>query len=113
MKVSFFQYENGLHNGGVINECGLFLSINFCNFVLRLLLIMIPAKYYKDIKLQSGAKKLQSGAAFSDYKVGQSNYKVGQLKNYKVGQKNHKVGQVLQSGARITKWGITEVILSR
>ena len=53
---------------------------------------MIPAKYYKDIKLQSGAKKIQSGAAFSDYKV-------GQLKNYKVGQKNHKVGQVLQSGA--------------
>ena len=106
MKVSFFQYENGLNNGDVINECDLFLSINFCNFVLRLLLIMIPAKYYKDIKLQSGA-------AFSDYKLGQSNYKVGQLKNYKVGQKNHKVGQVLQSGARITKWRITEVILSR
>ena len=67
----------------------------------------------RHIKLQSGAKKLQSGAAFSDYKLGQSNYKVGQLKNYKVGQKNHKVGQVLQSGARITKWRITEVILSR
>ena len=37
---------------------------------------MIPAKYYKDIKLQSGAKKLQSGAA-----------------------------QKLQSGAGTTKWG--------
>ena len=92
MKVSFFHYQNGLNNGDVINGYGLFLSINICNFVLKLLLIMIPAKHYKDIKLQSGAKKLQSGAAFSDYKVGQSNYKVGQLKNY-------KVGQVLQSGA--------------
>ena len=47
---------------------------------------MIPAKYYKDIKLQSGA-------AFSGYQVGQNNYKVRQLKNY-------KVGQVLQSGAK-------------
>ena len=43
-------------------------------------------------------------------KVGQNNYKVGQLKNYKVGQKNHKVGQVLQSGAKVTKWGITHII---
>ena len=39
---------------------------------------MIPTKYYKDIKLQSGTKKLQSGAA-----------------------------QKSQSGAGITKWGIT------
>ena len=62
---------------------------------------MIPTKYYKDIKLQSWAKKLQSGAAFSDYKVGQKNYKVGQLKNYKVGQKSYKVVQVLQSGAKL------------
>ena len=66
---------------------------------------MIPTKYYKDIKLQSGTKKLQSGAAFSNYKVGQNNYKVGQLKNYKAGQKitkwgrYYKVGQKLQSGA--------------
>ena len=92
MKVSFFQYQNGLNNGDVINGCGLFLSINFCNFVWRQLLIMIPAKYYKDIKLQSGA-------AFSDYKVGQSNYKVGQV--LQSGAKKS------QSGAGITKWGIT------
>ena len=77
----------------------------------------------RHIKLQSGAKKLQSEAAFSNYKVGQNNCKMGQLKNYKVGekftkwgryykvgQKNHKVAQLLQSGAKITKWGITHVI---
>ena len=68
--------------------------------------------------------------------MGQKNYKVGQLfpitkwgkkitkwgsskitkwgkeitkwgRYYKVGQENYKVGQVLQSGAKITKWGIT------
>ena len=100
MKVSFFQYQNGLNNGDVINGCGLFLIIIFCNFVLRLLLPNDTCQVLqRHIKLQSGAKKLQSGAAFSDYKVGQNNYKVGQLKNYKLGQTNHKVGQVLQSGA--------------
>ena len=92
MKVSFFQYQNGLNNGDVINGCGLFLIINFCNFVLRLLLPNDTHQVLqRHIKLQSGAKKLQSGAAFSDYKVGQNNYKVGQLKNYKVGQKHYKV----------------------
>ena len=117
MKVSFFQYQNGLNNDDVINGCGLFLIINSCNFVLRLLLPNDTRQVLqRHIKLQSGAKKLQSGAAFSDYKVGQNNYKVGQLKNYKVGQKNHKVRQVLQSGAKksqsgakITKWCITVV----
>ena len=99
MKVSFFQYQNGL-NDDVINGCGLFLIIIFCSFVLRLLLPNDTCQVLqRHIKLQSGAKKLQSGAAFSDYKVGQNNYKVGQLKNYKLGQTNHKVGQVLQSGA--------------
>ena len=61
MKVSFFQYQNGLNNGDVINGCGLFLIINSCNFVLDYYYQMIPAKYYKDKKLQSGAKKLQRG----------------------------------------------------
>ena len=104
MKVSFFQYQNGLNNGEVINGCGLFLIINFCSFALRLLLPHDTRQVLqRHIKLQSGAKKLQSGAAFS-------NYKMGQLKNYTVGQKNHKVGQILQSGAKITKWGITEAI---
>ena len=99
MKVSFFQYQNGLNNGDVINGCGLFLIISFCNFVLRLLLPNDTHQVLqRHIKLQSGAK----------------NYKVGQLKNLKVGQKNLKVGQVLQSGAKksqsragITKWDIT------
>ena len=95
MKVSFFQYQNGLNNDDVINGCGLFLIINSCNFVLRLLL---PNDTRQVLQRHI---KLQSGAAFSDYKVGQNNYKVGQLKNYKVGQKNHKVGQVLQSGAKL------------
>ena len=99
MKVSFFQYQNGL-NDDVINGCGLFLIIIFCSFVLRLLLPNDTCQVLqRHIKLQSGAKKLQSGAAFSDYKAGQNNYEMRQLKNYKVGQKNHKVGQVLQSGA--------------
>ena len=112
MKVSFFQYQNGLNNGDVINGCGLFLIINFCNFVLRLLLPNDTRQV-----LQRHIKK-----------VGQKNYKVGQLfpitkwskiitkwgsseitkwskkitkgsRYYKVGEKNHKVGQVLQSGA--------------
>ena len=93
MKVLFFQYQNGQNNGDVINGCGLFLIINSCNFVLDYYYQMIPAKYYKDKKLQSGAKKLQrgGGAAFSYYKVGQTNHKVGQKKS--------------QSGAGITKWG--------
>ena len=118
MKVPFFQYQNGINNGDVINACGLFLIINFCNFVLRLLLPHDTHQVLKrHIKLQSGAKKLQSEAAFSNYKVGQNNCKMGQLKNYKVGEKIYKVGQVLQSGAKksqsgavITKWGITHVI---
>ena len=97
MKVSFFQYQNGLNNGEVINWCGLFLIINFCSLVLRLLL---PHDTRQVLQRHI---KLQTGAAFSDYKV-------GQLKNYTVGQKNHKVGQILQSGAKITKWGITEAI---
>ena len=92
MKVSFFQYQNGLNNGDVINGCGLFQIINFCDFVLKPLLANNICKVLqRHMKLQSGAKKLKSGAAFSDYKVGQNSYKVGQLKNYKVGQKNHKV----------------------
>ena len=45
---------------------------------------MIPAKYYKDIKLQNRAKKLESGA-----------------KKLQSGAKRS------QSGAGITKWGIT------
>ena len=118
--MSYFQYQNGLNNGDVINGCDLFLIIIFCNFVLRLLLPHDTSQVLqRHIKLQRGGKKLQSGAAFSDYKVGQNNYKKGQLKNYKVGQKNYKVGQVLQSGAKksqsgagITKWGITDVLFS-
>ena len=48
--------------------------------------------------LQSGAAfLLQSGARFIT--------KWGRY--YKVGQNYYKVGQVLQSGAIITKWGIT------
>ena len=78
-----FQYQNGLNNGDVINGCGFFLIINFCNFVLRLLL---PNDTRQVLQRQN-------------YKVGQNNYKVRQLKNYKVGQKDLKVGQVLQSGA--------------
>ena len=96
--MSCFQYQNG-PNDDVINGCDLFLIINFCNFVLRLLL---PNDTRQILQRHI---KLQSGAPFCDYKV-------GQLKNYKVGQKNHKVGQVLQSGAKesqsgagITKWG--------
>ena len=115
MKVSFFQYQNGLNNDDIINGCGLFPIINSCNFALRLLLPNNTRQVLqRHIKLQNGAKKLQSGAAFSNYKVGQNNYWVGQLKNCKVGQKNHKVGQVSQSGAKnsqmgakITKRGIT------
>ena len=113
MKVSFFQYQNRLKNGDVIKGCGLFLIINFYNFVLRLLLPNDTHQVLqRHIKLQSGAKKLQSEAAFSNYKVGQNNCKMGQLKNYKVGEKftkwgkkitkwrsYYKVGQKLQSGA--------------
>ena len=108
MKVPFFQYQNGLNNGDVINGCGLFLIISFCNFVLRLLLPNDTHQVLqRHIKLQSGAKKLQSWAAFSDYKVWQNNYKVGQLKNYKVGQVLQSEAKKSQSGAGITKWGIT------
>ena len=39
--------------------------------------------------------------------MGQNNYKVGQLKNYKVGQVLQSGAKNLQSGAGITKWGIT------
>ena len=99
MKEPFFQYQNALNNGDVINGCGLFLIINFYNFVLRLLLPNDTRQVLqRHIKLQSGAKKLQSGAA----------------EKLQSGQKNNKVGQVLQSGAKesqsgagITKWGIT------
>ena len=77
--MPFFQYQNGLNNDDIRNGCGLFLIINFCNFVLRLL---FPNDTGQVLQRHI---KLQSGAVFSDYKV-------GQLKNYKVGQKNHKVG---------------------
>ena len=110
MKVSFFQYQNGLNNGDVINGCGLFLIINFCNFVLRLLLPNDTCHVLqRHIKLQSGAARLQSGAAFSDYKVGQLFLitKWGSSKITNWSKKNHEVGQVLQSGTKVKKWGIT------
>ena len=40
---------------------------------------MIPAKYCKDIKLQSGAKKIQSGAA-QKLQSGLKNHKMGHNK---------------------------------
>ena len=39
--------------------------------------------------------------------MGQKNYKVGQLKNYKVGQLLQNGAKKSQSGAGMTKWGIT------
>ena len=100
MKVSFFQYQNGLNNGDVINGCGLFRIINFCNFVLKLLLPNDTHQVLqRHIKLQSGAKELQSGAAFSYYKVGQNNYKVGAAQKLQSGPKKS------QSEAGTTKWG--------
>ena len=88
MKVSFFQYQNRLKNGDVIKGCGLFLIINFYNFVLRLLLPNDTHQVLqRHIKLQSGAKKLQSGA----------------VRKLQSGAKKS------QSGAGITKWGITHV----
>ena len=75
-------------------------------------LVLYSRKYYKVgqqllqseqlLVLQSGvAFLLQSGARFIT--------KWGRY--YKVGQNYYKVGQVLQSGASITKWGITDIKL--
>ena len=70
MKVSFFQYQNGLNNGDVINGCGLFRIINFCNFVLKLLLANnICQVLQRHIKLQSGAKKSHRGAGITKWGI--------------------------------------------
>ena len=51
---------------------------------------MIPAKYYKDIKLQSGAKKLQSGAKKSQSRAGITKWG----KNYKVAHNRSHFKQI-------------------
>ena len=90
MKVSFFQYQNGLNNGEVINWCGLFLIINFCSLALRLLLPHDTRQVLqRHIKLQSGAaQKLYSGAKKSqsgaDITKWGKNYKVGHNKSHSI-----------------------------
>ena len=93
MKVSFFQYQNGLNNGDVINGCGLFLIINFCNFVLRLLLPNDTRQVLqRHTKLQSGAKKITKWGSFFRLQSGAAQKLQSGAKKSQSGLKNHKMG---------------------
>ena len=93
MKVSFFQYQNGLNNGDVINGCGLFLIINFCNFVLRLLLSNDTCQVLQRHKITKWGKKNTKWGSFFRLQSGAA-------------QKLQSGAKKSQSGAGITKWGI-------
>ena len=90
--MSYFQYQNG-PNDDVINGCDLFLIINFCNFVLRLLLPNDTRQVLqRHTKLQSGAKKITKWGSFFRLQSGAA-------------QKLQSGAKKIQSGAGITKSG--------